>query len=277
MDTQSPGSPILALDSITHTDSRCIGAVVLAASHGGAYSGYLAAKARVRAAIFNDAGVGLDEAGIGGLAYLEQLGIPAAAALHTSCRIGDGGDLLARGRIGHANAPARRLGCLPGQTAAAAASHLAQATGTADGSPPPADENRFLVHERPGGPKIWALDSASLVQADDAGHVVITGSHGELMGGNPALAIKAAVLAAIFNDAGVGMDGAGTGRLPVLDARGIAAATVDHRTARIGDGRSAWETGRLSHVNRTAAALGARAGMPVAEFCERVLAACKKD
>src|SRR5690606_40116574 len=70
MEQQTQTSPIFALDSVTQIDERCVGLVLIAASHGGVYSGYLAARGRVRAAIFNDAGVGLDEAGIGGLAYL---------------------------------------------------------------------------------------------------------------------------------------------------------------------------------------------------------------
>lgn len=266
MEAQSRTSPVLALDSITHMDAGGAGRVLVAASHGGVYSAYLAARGRARAVIFNDAGVGLDEAGIGGLAYLEKLGIPAAAALHTSCRIGDGRDMTERGVLGHANAVARGLGCVPGMTVRDAAARLAAAAAAGEAATPPAAaENRFLLVD--GAPRTWGLDSASLVTPADAGQIVVTGSHGGLMGGNPALAVKAEVLAALFNDAGVGIDGAGLTRLPALDARGIAAATVDHRSARIGDARSSWETGRLSCANRAAAALGGRPDMPVAEFC----------
>jgi hypothetical protein len=49
-------------------------------------------------------------------------------------------------------------------------------------------------------------------------------------------------------------------RLPVLAARGLPAATVDYRSARIGDARSLWETGVLSAVNEVAAAHGWRVG-----------------
>ena len=61
-----------------------------------------AAKLRVGAAIFNDAGVGRDDAGIAGLDYLEALGIPAAAVGNDTARIGDGSDMMARGVITHA-------------------------------------------------------------------------------------------------------------------------------------------------------------------------------
>ncbi|WP_374450387.1 hypothetical protein, partial [Stella sp.] len=235
------------------------------------------ARGAGRAAIYNVAGDGLDEAGIGGLAYLERLGIPAAAVYHSSCRIGDARDMVDRGLIGHANGPARQIGCVPGlKVRDCAARMVAAMTPAEDSPPPPAEEARVLLRDNAAGPKVWGLDSASLVVPEDAGHIVVTGSHGGLMGGNPALAIKADVLAAVFNDAGLGIDRAGVGRLPALNVRDIAAATVSHQTARIGDARSAWATGRLSYANQKAAALGARRDMPVPEFCELVLAAHHK-
>ena len=50
-----------------------------------------------RAAIHHDAGIGKDEAGVGGLAYAEKLGMAMAAVATASARIGDGADMLARG------------------------------------------------------------------------------------------------------------------------------------------------------------------------------------
>src|SRR5205085_479040 len=79
-------------------------------------------------------------------------------------------------------------------------------------------ETRHLLRDG-DGVKIWALDSASLVRPDDAGQIVLVGSHG---GGPPANALKADCRAAIFNDAGIGIDGAGVARLTVLDGRGAA-------------------------------------------------------
>ena len=73
-----------------------------------------AAKAGVKAVILCDAGVGREQAGIGGLDWLEQLGVPAAAIGHRSARIGDGADCAARGVITFANkrgdGPRRRSG-----------------------------------------------------------------------------------------------------------------------------------------------------------------------
>src|SRR5580700_73023 len=106
--------PILTADSITRIGPEAAGAVVVNGSHGGIYAAYVAAKLRVSAAVFNDAGVGRDEAGIAGLDYLAGLGIPAAAVGHQTARIGDGPDMMARGIVTHANSPAIALGCQSG-------------------------------------------------------------------------------------------------------------------------------------------------------------------
>ena len=80
--------PIQLTDSITKLGPQFRGTVLVAGSHGGSYCGYLAALAGLRGVIFNDAGVGLDNAGIGALDYLQQLGMAAATIAHTSARIG---------------------------------------------------------------------------------------------------------------------------------------------------------------------------------------------
>ena len=109
-------------------------------------------------------------------------------------------------------------------------------------------------------------DSASAVGPEHAGTIVVTGSHGGLLGGQPAAALKYDALAALFNDAGIGIDEAGVTRLPALDARGIAAATVAAASARIGDARSTYEDGIVSRVNAHAAALGIAPGVSAREF-----------
>ena len=81
------------------------------------------------------------------------------------------------------------------------------------------------------------------------------------MGGRPETALKYDVSAAFYNDAGIGIDEAGVSRLPALDRRGIAAATVSAASARIGAARSTYEDGILSRVNARAAAFGLAPGM----------------
>jgi uncharacterized protein YunC (DUF1805 family) len=255
--------PILTADSITRVAAEAAGAVVVNGSHGGVYAAYLAAKLRVLAAIFNDAGGGRDRAGIAGLDYLATLGIPAAAVGHGTARIGDGADMMVRGRITHANAPARALGGRPGMTCREAAACLQRAA--PGGREPPAErEGAFLLNADP--PAVWALDSASLVGAEHIGTIVVTGSHGGLLGGRPDTALKYDALAALFNDAGIGVDEAGVTRLPALDVRGVAAGTVAAASARIGDARSLFEDGILSRINARAAALGIAPGMTARDF-----------
>ena len=117
---------------------------------------------------------------------------------------------------------------------------------------------------------IVCLDSVSLVTEDDVGRIVLTGSHGGLMGGRPEAALKVDAMAAFFNDAGGGIDRAGFGRLPALDRRGIVAATVDAMSARIGEGLSTYQDGRLSCVNDRASSAGLEPGMTAKEAVERL-------
>src|SRR5580692_10413811 len=152
---------IVVADSITRVaDSEAAGAVVVNASHGGVYAAYLAAKLGAAAAIFNDAGIGRDRAGIGGLHYLEDLDIAAATVGHDTARIGDGADMMANGVITHANAMAALLGVGVGQSCSDAAARLQHAQQT-HRAPPEALEAAFLLIAET--PQVWALDSASLV------------------------------------------------------------------------------------------------------------------
>jgi hypothetical protein len=256
-------APIVIADSITRVGAEAAGAVVVNASHGGVYAAYVAAKLHAAAAIFNDAGVGRDKAGIGGLYYLQEFGIAAATVGHETARIGDGADMMARGVVTFANAAAASLGVVPGQPCRAAAARLQQARQTGH-EPPQALEAAFLVV--PEAPQVWALDSASLVLPEHKDAIVVTGSHGGLLGGRPETALKYDVLGALYNDAGIGRDEAGVSRLPALDARGIAAATVSAASARIGDARSTYEDGIISRVNARAAALGLREGLGARDF-----------
>src|SRR5271169_2679784 len=140
--------PIVTADSITRIGPEARGAVVVNGSHGGVYAAYLAAKLGVAAAIFNDAGIGRDRAGIAGLDYLAGLGIPAAAVEHMTARIGNGADMIARGVITHANMPATALGCRAGLACQEAAAAL-QSVLPARREPPEELESAFLLIAEP--------------------------------------------------------------------------------------------------------------------------------
>ena len=261
---------ILTVDTITKLDEEHVGQVVIGASHGGIYAGHCAAEGKVRAVILNDAGIGRERAGIGSLAYLDPIGIAAATADSLSCRIGDGQDMRESGIVSFVNKTAAALGCAPGQTVLECAALMRAAT-LSSAALPALAEARFVAQCNPGEPRVVVIDSLSLIEEADAGAIVVTASHGALLGGNPSTALDADAIAAIFSDAGFGKDRVAVTRLPVLDLRGIAAATVSIHSARIGDGRSVYEDGVLSCVNETAASIGIAVGQTVQEFVSRVI------
>lgn len=253
----------LMLDSITDATLAARGRVVVSGSHGGMYPGAIASRTGVRAALFNDAGIGFDGAGVAGVLALAKTGMAAAGIDCHSCHIGSAGDALARGVISVANPLAHDLGIDPGMAVREAATLLAHAPDPY-AMMAPVDEARQVVDL--GQVKVHCLDSASLVGPQDDGRIVVTGSHGGLIGGDPARALKAAARIAVFNDAGFGLDNIGTTRLPALNARGIAALTVSCDTARIGDAASALESGVISCVNDAALALGAKVSMRLKDW-----------
>ncbi len=262
----------LVLDSVTHLPAEAAGRVALCASHGGIYAAWYAARRGLAAVILHDAGVGRERAGVGGLDWLAMHEIPAACVGFMTARIGEGADMLARGRLSTVNAPAAALGLTEGMRAEEALRRLAAA-----GLPPAAtgdgmdEARREIEGAGHAGVRVFALDSNGLVVPGDTGHVVVTGSHGGLLGGKPETAVKAQVLAAVYNDAGIGVDGAGISRLPALEARGIAGACVSCFSARIGDAMSTWSDGYLSALNPLAAARGGRIGQSAREFVAALL------
>ena len=260
-----PVSPTAILDSVTQLLPEHRGAAVYCASHGGAYAGYYAAKCGIGAVILNDAGVGRQQAGVAGLVVLDGLAVPAATISHLSARIGDGADGAQRGVLSYVNASAQAAGLSAGMTCAEAMRILGPQRLTPAPAPSDMQESRFvLAHD--GALRVTGIDSIALVTDADIGQIVVSGSHGGLLGGRPETAVKVAVRVAIFNDAGCGIDAAGLSRLPVLDARGIAGACVSCFSARIGDARSTWEDGFISALNATASAHGGAIGQSCREF-----------
>ena len=259
--------------ALAHTATKLVaarGSVVVCGSHGGAYVGHLAAEAGVRAILVNDAGFGRDNAGIGGLEVCERHGIAAAAVHHTSCRIGNADDTMARGIVSAVNAVAAACGVAAGMAVADAAERLTAAPLAA----PVAHSGAEHRSETWLGPiRLLVLDSNGLVRpGEDDGAIIVTGSHGGLVGDDPASAGRAEARLFAFNDAGVGIDGAGISRLPALQARGIAAVCADYECARIGDGRSTFEDGVISHANAAAVRLGARPGLPLRTLVDEIAA-----
>jgi hypothetical protein len=108
----------------------------------------------------------------------------------------------------------------------------------------------------------FLIDSISAVSEAMRGQIVITGSHGGVSAAHLALAHPPALV--VFNDAGVGLDNAGTRSLEVLQSHGVAACTVSYLSARIGEAQSTLRTGQISHANLCAQATG----IAVRQTCE---------
>ena len=127
---------------------------------------------------------------------------------------------------------------------------------------------RRVLEEHPSG-RVVMLDTIAHVQAQDAGHVVVCGSHGGISSAEYAARVPAA--AVFLNDAGGGKDDAGRACLGFLEAKGIAAGTVSHDTAVIGDALDTWESGVISGVNERARIAGYVAGARLKDAVRAVL------
>ena len=260
---------LLVLDSATQLGGGARGRVAVCGSHGGRYPAWLAAHAGVRAVILNDAGIGKDEAGVAGIAWLDGLGIAACAVDAWTARIGDGADMLANGIVSTANETAQALGCVPGMYCSDAVRSLTKAAAsTAEAGE--FGQSRTIV-ETTGHRAVWALDSVALARPSDRRAILLTGSHGALLGGRPDRILDMDVFATFLNDAGGGRDGAGFARIALLATKGVAAATVWNASARIGDGRSTYEDGVLSRVNGVGERLGLNSGMTAREAVARLV------
>ncbi len=267
---------VLTFSSSASATPGSAGQVIVSGSYGGEYNAYHAAKWKIRGVVLNDAGVGARSAGIKGLPYLDRIGLAGATADAFSCHIADGEHMLAHGVISHINASAEKLGCRVGQSVAECAEHM-KAGPVIDTAPPEiSGGKRYVLRDNPGEPRLLALDAAPMLTAEDAGAIAVTGSHAALFRGRPDNVIGPDLYAVFFNDAGVGLDGAGITRLPTLDARAIIAGTVAADSAPIGDARAGYEEGILSHLNRTAERAGGEIGMPLKLFIDHLLAQARR-
>jgi hypothetical protein len=104
------GGRVIVMDSITKVTRDDAGTIVVCASHGGTSSGEFALEVPLKAVIFNDAGVGKDNAGIAAMEMLQARGVPGATVAHTSGRIGDSLDMWENGVLSHVNEAGRKLG-----------------------------------------------------------------------------------------------------------------------------------------------------------------------
>lgn len=103
-------------------------------------------------------------------------------------------------------------------------------------------------------PPLRLVDSITQLGAQDAGCIAVSGSHGGISSARFALAVRP--LLSVFNDAGGGLNNAGLAALDFLQSNSLAACTVAHHSAQIGDANSTLADGLINHVNPCAAVLG---------------------
>ncbi|GAB5376416.1 MAG: hypothetical protein AcusKO_28780 [Acuticoccus sp.] len=116
------GVPFLLCDSASQIAPGDRGRIVVTGSHG-ALPGEdprRAAKADVAFVLFNDAGVGIDAAGISRLPALDRRGIAAACVDAMTARIGEASSTHATGIISRVNDTAARCALAPGMSVRAA-------------------------------------------------------------------------------------------------------------------------------------------------------------
>ncbi|MGW9330607.1 hypothetical protein [Bosea sp. NPDC055594] len=119
-----------------------------------------------------------------------------------------------------------------------------------------------------GTRRVVAVDTIAHLKPEDAGQVVMTGSHGGISSGE--YAGKVPIAAVFFNDAGIGKENAGIASLPYLEARGIIAGTVSHDSALIGNALETWQSGLVSALNPSAEKAGFALGEPVGQAVRRI-------
>ena len=154
----------------------------------------------------------------------------------------------------------RRLGPREGERCDAAARHEYSRSDLAA-----VDGRRDRVIRR----HLLLVDSITEAPAGSTGAVIVCGSHGGVSSGR--FALLAGGDAVVFNDAGVGKDNAGIAALAMLQDAGIAAGTVAHTSACIGNARSTLEGGQISHLNGVASAMGGRIGMTCCAWVNQLL------
>jgi len=261
---------ICAMDSAYHVDPSNRGRdVCVNSSYCGVLPARFIAEAAPRGAIGMDCGIGPEGSAIAGLWYLEALDIRAAVADVMSARLGDGVHLYRNGVISFFNQPAADCGVTVGMPVTEAARLMLEN----DPTPAAAEEitNRTVMRTHTDGRQVIATDSIAFAIAADRGrNVLVTAGHT----GRSAVPYlrRASPWGFICSDGGRGMDDSGMAGLFIVEADGLAGATVDATRARMGSGLSHYHDGIISAANAPAAARGVEIGMGCPEAALALLA-----
>lgn len=253
---------IMAMDSAYHVEPANREAdIAINASYCGVLPARFIGAQHPRGSIGVDCGVGPAGASIAGLWYLEALNIPAAAADVMTVRLGDGVDLYRNGVISFVNRPAMDCGVLPGMPVSEAAALMLDN----DPRDPQAGDvtNRTVVERSPDGRLVICTDSIAFGLPEDKKNVLVTA--GDTGRGAVPYLKKLRPFGFICSDGGMGREASGIAGLFEVERLGLAGATVDARTAPMGDGLGSYRVGVISAVNALAAAAGVKKGMSAIE------------
>ena len=121
---ESGGKRIVIANSATSITEANKNDIVVVGSHCGANIADYVLKGGARGVIGNDAGIGLESAGIACLKILDEHDIPAAAVATMSAEIGVGQSTYDEGMISAANETAKKMGVTIGMAAKEAADKM---------------------------------------------------------------------------------------------------------------------------------------------------------
>ncbi|TRW93049.1 hypothetical protein FNJ84_20595 [Paracoccus sp. M683] len=266
---------VIAMDSLLQIYDPLVtpADVVIAGSYCGAANLPHAIRQGVRGMIAHDAGIGLDGAGIGALPLGDERGVPVAAVENLSAEVTNGRSMAGQGVISHANALAAALGITPGMNATQAGLLMLKAPMRAPSEVALPLDHSFRVMIEVGSGKGYASSAATNFPEGDehAQDVLAWGAH---MGTIAARILQTRRFkGCIGNDCGKARNDSGIGSLPLLNDLGIMAASVASMSARIGDGYSSWNDGRISAANDLALAAGVALEMPASDAARLMLLA----
>lgn len=276
---------IVLLDSLGDLQPSNTSAILVCGSHCGD-NGAFARKLKnchVNAVFLNNAGIGKNKAGISGLVHYEAENIMACAVDNNSAEIGVARDTWESGIISHTNTLAQYAGIQIGDSVQVAVAKIISRI-----ERPISSQNKnieSLIDEKKensskvdlkkqittqiDGVSITVTDSITFLNENNAGDIVVCGSHGGVSAGH--YAEKHRIKAVFFNDAGIGKNGAGVKSLESLSEVGILACTVDCMSAEIFNGQDILENGIVSVCNQLAKSRNIKEGMRVKEAIKCIL------
>jgi uncharacterized protein YunC (DUF1805 family) len=276
---------VILLDSLGDLQPDNTSPILVCASHCGD-NGAFARKLKnchVKAVFLNNAGIGKNQAGISGLIHYQAENILACAVSHNSAEIGVAHDTWESGIISHTNTLAEKAGIQPGDSVQEAVARIINSF--APTSPTQQNENfESLTYEKKDstskidlkkqiqiqidGVNITVTDSITFLNKDNAGDIVVCGSHGGVSAGH--YAQKHHLKAVFFNDAGIGKNNAGIKSLESLSDAGILACTVDCMSAEIFNGQDMLDNGIITVCNQLATSRNIKVKMTVKEAIQYI-------